>query len=187
MKTMDESFPKRDTGKLERGIWIVVLIIFGWITYLFSAQSTVTYSTRTQLGDGLFYTFTWTNAAATDSAYVLGRDGEGFLAVNMNDRQVTIEISSTEATADSVDWYVDLLGNHEESSTVADWFVLTTDSLQGKIENQLTFTSAQMGNNLYIGFVFRGTTSGGNENAASQTITCRVMWDYDGIYVGKER
>ena len=161
----------------------VVVLIVG---VLLGTQSTVTYSTKTQLGDGIFYTFTWTNAAATDLAYVLGRDGNGFLVTNMNDRQVTVEISSTEATADSVDWDIDLIGNHAESSTMSHWKVIAQDSIKGARENYANFSSTQLKNYPYIGFLFRGLSGSGNENAISQTITCRVYFDFDDKYVGKE-
>lgn len=164
-------------------IFLLVLTVF---IGLFAAQSTVTYSTKTNLGDVIIYTFTWTNAATTDSAYVLGRDADGFLASNVNDRRITVEISSTEATADSVDWMVDLLGNHAASSTTTDWTVLATDSAKDATENYVSFGESDMDNFPYLGFVFRGAATGSNENAASQTITCRVFLDYDNRYIGKE-
>jgi hypothetical protein len=164
----------------------VIGIVIVLVSVLLGTQSTVTYSTKTQLGDGIFYTFTWTNAATTDSAYVLGRDANGFLVTNMNDKQVTVEISSTEATADSVDWDIDLIGNHAASSTMSQWKVIAQDSIKDARENYANFTTAQLKNYPYIGFLFRGLSGSGNENAKSQTITCRVYFDFDNQYVGKE-
>ncbi len=148
-----------------------------------------TYSSKKQLGDQLFYTFTFTNTNAGDSYWFGGRDGDGFLVSNMNDNPITIDIVS-DGTAADVDWYVDVLGNHEATSTDADtttkWVYLTTKETNSMIDakqNAITFSLDSLGKHPYLFIRLKGV-NGANE--AGQAVTVRIIFDFDDKYVGKE-
>lgn len=147
---------------------------------VFSAESTVTSVSKAMLGDGMVYTFSWSFAAATDTAYVMGSTSEtGFLVTNANDRQITLEYDTSESDADSIGWRIDVMGNHQASSATSDFKVLTTDTLYTD-PGTLNITSDEIGNYPYLIFRFSGVPP----NGISRSMVVRVMMDFDDKYIG---
>ena len=98
----------------KKALYVSLFLSLCLSVLLWASTATVTYSSKTQLGDGLFYTFSWSYDANYETAWVMGRDGEGFLVTNMNDQRITIEIVS-DASAANCDFNVEIYGmNHGE-------------------------------------------------------------------------
>jgi len=164
---------------------MLILITAILVVSVWAAQRTVTYSTKTRLGDGLFYTFTWTTTAVGDLAWVMGRDADGFLVTNMNDRVITVELVS-DGTAAEVDFWVDVYGNHEADSDTAAWLCLTTsftNVMEDAQVNTLSFNLDSLG--IYPYLAYRVKLQGGSGDA-TQSVTFRTFFDFDDKSIGKE-
>ncbi len=160
----------------------VVLLVGIGVESLYSgaASSTVTYSTRKLLGDGITYTFTWVNATATEIAHVMGTSGTGFLVTNMNDKGITVELSSGETHSDQINWSMTAMGNHEATADTLAYDTLRTTICYNKKTAHFKFSADTLGNYPYIIFRFQGLSG----NATTQSMTARIFFDYDNKYVG---
>jgi len=149
---------------------------------LYAGQLNVSYTGRAYLGDGLFYTFTFINTNATDSAFIKG-SGNGFLVTNMNDRQITIEIYTSITDTNSMRWTAEVWGSHQAVESIT-YFrrVCSPKDFPHRRYAPVTFTAEEIGNYPYLIFLIRGTSG----NAASQSVTVRIYFDYDEKYIGKE-
>lgn len=159
----------------------IVLLLLFCAGSLFAARPTVTVTkpARTETSKLKYYEFTYSTAIADlDTAYIYDENGLWFNAdgIGYTDSTLTIELWSSETTADSVRHTVALFVNSDDASPALATAVLATSdatSFTNTLTGHVTFNiKAEIG--LSKRFVIAILENDTNKDA-TQTITGRIL------------